>query len=145
MKHTLFLSLSLCFVCTILQAQTDTLKTYKPFVGHFFCEDTGVHIYLNLYEATLEAPNFSFLGKMNGYMLGNIYGTWMTTNHKVNNKKATIRFVNDIGSDTQTVDFTQVNDSVFIYRTIGSNTIRRAVGHKLVKVTGDMTFVKQQK
>lgn len=112
----------------------------RPFAGHFFCQETGVHIYLNLYEATLEAPGFSFLGKMNGYMNGNIYGTWMLISHTIDRTKATLRFSNDIGSDSQTVEFTQTADSTFSYHAVGGNAIRRAVGNKLVKTTGDMTF-----
>lgn len=51
----------------------------RPFEGHYYCKETGVNMYLNLYEETLEAPGFSFLGKMNGYMKDGIYGTWMIT------------------------------------------------------------------
>lgn len=115
-------------------------QSSRPFAGHYFCEATGVHLYLDLYEATLEAPGFSFLGKMNGYMNGNIYGTWMLIDHTIKDTKATLRFSNDIGSDSQTVEFTQTSDSTFSYHAVGGNAIRRAVGNKLVKTTGDMEF-----
>lgn len=114
----------------------------RPFVGHFFCKETGTHIYLNLYEATLTAPGFSFLGKMNGYMNGDIYGTWMLISHKIKGKKATLRFSNDIGADSQNIEFTQTSDSTYSYHAIDGNAIRKAVGRKLVKVVSDMTFRK---
>lgn len=123
---------------TQLRAQNNT--TLRPFEGHFYCKDTGVHIHLNLYEANLEAPGFSFLGKMNGYMSGGIYGTWMLISHQLKGKKALLRFSNDIGSDSQDIEFTQITDSTYTYRAINGNAIRRAVGRKLVKVTGDMQF-----
>lgn len=112
----------------------------RAFEGHFFCKETGVNMYLNLYEEKLEAPGFSFLGKMHGYMKDGIYGTWMVTKCSVKKNTAHIRFSNDIGSDAQDIEFTLNNDSTYTYRAIGNNAIRRAVGRKLVKVTGDMLF-----
>lgn len=133
------------FVCFNLSSwgQTmDSLSASRPFAGHFYCAETDTHIYLNLYEETLTAPGFSFLEKMHGYMNGGIYGTWMLISHKTNGKKATLRFSNDIGSDSQNIEFTQTSDSTFTYHAVGGNAIRRAVGRKLVKVTDSMLFKK---
>lgn len=119
-------------LCTIAQ---------RPFEGHFFCKETGVNLYLNLYEETLEAPGFSFLGKMNGYMKDGIYGTWMVIKSNIkSDNKAIVRFSNDIGSDSQDIELTLNADSTYTYRAVGGNAIRRAVGRKLVKVAGEMTF-----
>lgn len=85
-------------------------------------------------------PNFAFLGKMHGYMDGDIYGTWMLVKHKVEGNKALLRFSNDIGSDSQDIEFVQISDSVYTYHTTGGNAIRRAEGRRLVKITGDMKF-----
>lgn len=114
----------------------------RPFEGHFFCKATGVSLFLNLYEEDVVVPNFSFLGKMNGYMRGNIYGTWMLVKHEVKGRTALLRFSNDIGSDTQEVEFVQKTDSLYTYHAKGSNVIRRAVGRNLVKVAADMEFVR---
>uniref|UniRef100_UPI003FF00F76 hypothetical protein n=1 Tax=Alloprevotella sp. TaxID=1872471 RepID=UPI003FF00F76 len=119
------------------------LLAQRPFEGHFYCKETGVNMYLNLYEETLLAPGFSFLGKMHGYMKDGIYGTWMITKFNIKDQKATIRFSNDIGSDSQDIEFTQKSDSLYTYHAVGANSIRRAVGRKLVKVTGDMVFVRK--
>lgn len=130
-------TLLLSFICSI------PLWAQRPFEGHFFCKEVGVNMYLNLYEETIEAPGFSFLGKMHGYMRDGIYGTWMITQCKIKGNKATIRFSNDIGSDAQDIEFTMQPDSTYTYRAIGGNAIRRAVGRKLVKVTGEMRFVRK--
>lgn len=119
-------------------SQADTLV--RPFEGHFHCKETGMDLYLNLYEKTLTAPGFDFLGTMHGYMSGNIYGTWMLTRHEIKGKTAHLRFSNDIGSDAQDIEFTQTSDSTYQYRATGGNAIRRAVGRKLVKVTDLMEF-----
>lgn len=118
-------------------------SSLQPFSGHFFCKETGVNMYLNLYEETIEIPKLSFLGKMYGYMQDGIYGTWMIVKKEIKDNQAIIRFSNDIGSDSQDIVFTQINDSVFHYRTKGGNAIRRAEGKKLVKVTDEMTFIKK--
>jgi hypothetical protein len=125
------------------QSTAGTAKTAaaQPFKGHFVCKEHGVHLHLNLYEADLTAPGFSFLGKLNGYMDGNIYGTWMLTRHEVKDGKARLRFANDIGSDTQDAELTLTSDSTFHYRAIGGNAVRRAVGRKLVKTEGSMDFI----
>jgi len=135
MKRTLSLLLFLFPLLAIAQTQQ-----LRPFEGHFHCSETGVDIYLNLYEENVSVPGFSFLGKMHGYMKGNIYGTWMLVKHEVEGQTAHLRFSNDIGSDTQEIEFRQLNDSTYSYHTQGGNAIRRAVGRKLVKVTGEMEF-----
>ena len=122
-------------VVTFISAQQ-----IRPFEGHYYCKETGVNMYLNLYEETLEAPGFSFLGTMNGYMKDGIYGTWMITKCTIKKNTAIIRFSNDIGSDAQDIEFTLNNDSTYSYHAVGGNAIKRAVGRKLVKVTGDMVF-----
>ena len=132
------LCMIVAFACSSIM-----LLAQRPFEGHFYCKETGVNMYLNLYEETLLAPGFSFLGKMHGYMKDGIYGTWMITKFNIKDQKATIRFSNDIGSDSQDIEFAQKSDSLYTYHAVGGNSIRRAVGRKLVKVTGDMVFVRK--
>lgn len=131
------------YILTLLIAVMGNVLLWaqRPFEGHFFCKETGVNMYLNLYEETLTAPGFEFLGPMHGYMKDGIYGTWMITKFTIkDDNKAVIRFSNDIGSDSQDIEFTQKTDSTYTYHAIGGNSIRRAVGRKLVKVTGEMVF-----
>lgn len=135
------LLLLLCLLPWSSHAQTaHSTAAQRPFEGHFYCKETGTNIYLNLYEETLEAPGFAFLGKMNGYMCGSIYGVWMLIKHEVKGTRALLRFSNDIGSDSQDIEFTQTSDSTYTYRAVGGNAIRKAVGRKLVKVPADMRF-----
>ena len=132
----------LCMI-VVFACSSIMLLAQRPFEGHFYCKETGVNMYLNLYEETLLAPGFSFLGKMHGYMKDGIYGTWMITKFNIKDQKATIRFSNDIGSDSQDIEFIQKSDSLYTYHAVGANSIRRAVGRKLVKDTGDMVFVRK--
>lgn len=137
---------TVCFliVSVVLYAAHPRQEEGRPFSGHFYCKGTDVNIYLNLYERNLKAPGFDFLGEVNGYMAGNgIYGTWLLTRYEVKGNKAMLRFSNDIGSDAQDVEFVQINDSTYTYKALKGNALRKAVGRKLVKVVGDMTFLRK--
>ena len=138
LRHIILLLLTLA----TLTARAQAGMADQPFKGHYFCRETGLHMVIDLYEPTLEAPGFSFLGKMHGYMQGGIYGTWKITRFKIKDNKATLRFSNDIGSDSQDIEFCQLTDSTYSYRAVNGNAIRRAEGRKLVKVTGEMEFVR---
>lgn len=129
--------MGLCSLALSAQSAVDSLKTY-PFRGHFHNAENNLHVYLDLYNLSLEAPGFGFLGKVGGYMNGRIYGTWMLTESTIKKKKAILRFSNDIGSDSQTVEFSFLNDSTFHFRTVGGNALRMAVKRKLEKYPGEM-------
>ncbi len=112
-----------------------------PFKGRFFCEETKITLNLDLYEESLEAPGLGFLGKVHGYMTGRgVYGTWLVNSFEIKDKEATLRMSDDMGADSQTIVFTQVSDSIFLYAAKGGNNIRKAQGRKLVKVADTMKF-----
>ncbi len=115
----------------------------KLFKGNFYNEENRVSITLDLYAATLYAPNYGFLGELNGYMNGSgIYGIWFITDYKVKDNMAILRMTNDIGSDAQTIHFLQLNDSTFSYQAVDGNEVKKAVGRRLVRIPEKMTFRK---
>ena len=132
----------LLFFCALMLAggQLSAQTADRPFKGRFYNEENRIYLTLDLYEATLDAPGLSFLGKMNGFMNGNIYGIWLLTSHKIEGKTATLRFSNDQGSDAQTVRLTAQSDSVMIDKALNGNSIRRVEKRKLVKIPSEMTF-----
>lgn len=132
----------LLFFCALMLAggQLSAQTADRPFKGRFYNEENRIYLTLDLYEATLDAPGLSFLGKMNGFMNGNIYGVWLLTSHKIEGKTATLRFSNEQGSDAQTVRLTAQSDSVLIYKALDGNSIRRVEKRKLVKIPSEMTF-----
>lgn len=141
-KRILF-CLGLLITAQVLSTSAQSIineQQKRPFEGHFYCPETDVHIYLNLYEENIEVPGFSFLGCTHGYMNGRIYGTWMLVRHSIDQQTATLRFSNDIGSDTQVVRFTQNPDSTYTYQALHGNAVRQAIGRRLVKTTGHMIF-----
>ena len=132
----------LLFFCALMLAggQLSAQTADRPFKGRFYNEENRIYLTLDLYEATLDAPGLSFLGKMNGFMNGNIYGIWLLTSHKIEGKTATLRFSNDQGSDAQTVRLIALSDSVLTYKAVDGNSIRRVEKRKLVKIPSEMTF-----
>lgn len=122
----------------------DTLSQTARFNGVFFNEQSGLYIYLNLDEETLEIPDMSFIGKVSGYMNGRIYGVWILTKHEVKENQAVLRFTNDIGSDSQTISLTACEDGTFFYQTIDGNAVRRVEGRRLVKIPGSMPMKKKK-
>ena len=124
-------------------ASVPTSADTRLLSGRFYSKPLGVKLHLNLFEANLEAPGYSFLGPMHGYIEGGIYGTWMITRFTISQKGVRIRFINDIGSETQEVDFSPDGEGRYVLRTVGSNAFRKAVGRKLVKVDDVFVFERQ--
>lgn len=121
------------------------LKAYmqaaKPFKGRFVCDANKITMQLDLYETSLEAPGLSFLGKVNGYMHGaGVYGVWLLTGFSVKDGTATLRMSNDTGSDSQTIEFKMQTDSLFHYKAVGGNAVKKAQGRRLVKIEPEMDF-----
>lgn len=124
--------------------RADSVIAGQPFKGTFYCAETRVSIILDLYEQSIKIPGYDFFGQTNGYMRGNtnadLYGIWMLTDFKIKGKTALLRFSNDMGSDSQTIEFTEQSDGTFRYKTTGGNEIRKAVKRKLVKISDTMVF-----
>ena len=84
-------------------------------------------------------------GPMNGYMNGNVYGIWMVTSCKVEDEKtATLRLSNDLGSETQQVRLTVENDSTYQFEQEDGAVIKKVVNRKLVKIPKKLTFIRQK-
>ena len=125
---------------TLAMARMTAQTAGQPFKGRFYNAENRVYLTLDLYEATLEAPGLSFLGKLNGFMNGNIYGIWLLTKYDVKGNTATLRFSNDQGSDAQTIRLTALSDSLILYKAVGGNDVRRVENRKLVKIPSEMEF-----
>ncbi len=113
----------------------------SPFRGTFVSDEAHITIRLNPQEETIEVPGLGFLDKTHGYMAGTgVYGTWLVTSCKTEKKTLLLRLSNDMGSDSQTVHFRQLNDSVYEYSAVGPNAVRRAKGRRLVKADNVIHF-----
>ena len=58
-------------------------------------------------EESIQVPGMEMFGPMNGYLGGDIYCVWSVTSFKIQDDKvATLRLSNDLGSETQKAKFT---------------------------------------
>ena len=138
MLRTLTLTMLLTLSAVVSAQSLD-----QPFKGHFVNRENNVHLHIDLYEESLIAPGYSFLGSVPGYINGTVYGTWLMVSHKVkNNRQATLRFSNDIGSDAQNIEIEILNDSTLSYRATGSAVIKKVVNRKLVKIPTQFKMVR---
>ena len=130
MKHFLSLIVFL-FGISVMQAQ-------GPWKLNLYSADEDVRLNINLYEETIPVPGMEMFGPQNGYLGGNIYCVWTVTSFKIHDDKtATLKLSNDLGSETQKVTLTQQSDSIYLLRFDGTNVVKRAVGRKLVKIPSE--------
>lgn len=122
------------------------------FTGDFTNDETGFRLHLNLDEEAIEIPGMSFLGLTNGYLDGktnnHVYSVWMLLKYEMNadGRKVKLRFSNDIGSDSQDVELTLIDDDTIKYEALGINSIRKVEGgKKLVKTPSSMILNRKKK
>lgn len=135
MRHLskIFFSLlaSLCFV--------SSMHAEGPWKFKLLCPEEDIHLHIDLYEETIKVPGMEMFGPQNGYLGGNVYGVWTVTSFKIQDDKvATLKISNDLGSETQKLVLTQYSDSIYTLRFDGTNVVKRAIGRKLVKIPGEI-------
>lgn len=154
MKQLITLILALCCSTLALYAQdncctgdsvANSQQSCSFFTGEFVSDETGLQMHLNLDEEDILIPGMSFLGPTNGYIDGktnnHVYGVWMLLRFTVEGNKAKLRFTNDIGSDSQDIVLTRIDDNTIDYKTVGPGVITKVEGgRKLVKIATSMTL-----
>ena len=109
------------------------------------CPEEKINLVMNLYKEDIEVPGMEMFGPMNGYLGGNIYGVWSITSFKIeNDRNVSLRVSNDLGSETQAIQITQQNDSVWKMEFTGHNVVKRVNGKKLVKIPSVFLMKKKE-
>ncbi len=117
----------------------------RPFKCSLYDLENKINLHIDLYEESINVPGMEMFGPMNGYMNGNVYGIWMVTSCKVEDEKtATLRLSNDLGSETQQVRLTVENDSTYQFEQEDGAVIKKVVNRKLVKIPKKLTFIRQK-
>lgn len=122
-----------------------TLTTYAqtPFKCKLYDKENRINLVINLYEESVPVPGLDMFGPLNGYMNGNIYGIWMITSCKVKNEKeATIRLSNELGSENQEIELSVENDSIFRAKLKDGVSVKKVINKKLVKIPKELIFKK---
>lgn len=127
---------------TLIMASAYFIKGIaEPWKKRLYCDDQKIRLYMDLYDETVDVPGMSDFGPMNGYLGGNIYGTWMITSFQIkSDSKATLHLSNDFGSETQEAQLTCQGDTIYTLELKGSTVVKRVDGKKLVKIDPKMKF-----
>ncbi len=138
-----------CLTTLLVCLSTGILIAGQPFKGSYYDPENKISFHIDLYEETVNVPGMEMFGPMHGYMSGtngSVYGVWMITTSKVENedKEATIRLSNDLGSETQEARLALLNDSIMTFEQQGSIVIKKVVNRKLVKIPRKLIFKKIQ-
>jgi hypothetical protein len=117
---------------------TDDIRSSKAvdslYVGSFYNADQGVTLTINLIDTCVVAPNYEFLGKLNGYLWGNLHESWFITSYQLKEGKATLHLSNEMGSEDQVLLLTALDHSQIKMDIEGSNGLRRVEHRKWVKL-----------
>lgn len=124
------------FILFALFIGTLACNAATPWKLHLFNKTEEIEMHIDLYEETIDVPGMDMFGPMNGYIGGNgIYGKWMVTSFDIkDDKTATLRVSNDLGSETQSVLLTWQNDSTYMMELQGGVVVKKVVNRKLVKI-----------
>ena len=135
-KHIAVLVLCACSMAALAQG---------PWKMKLTCPEEKIDLFMDLYEESIKVPGMEMFGPMNGYLGGNIYGVWTITSFQIDSdKSASMRVSNDLGSETQKIQVTQLNDSTWKMEFIGRNVVKRVNGKKLVKIPSTYLMKKQE-
>lgn len=124
-----------CFLITYAA----TMMAQGPWKLKLNCPTEKINLKIDLYEESIPVPTMEDFGPMNGYMDGNIYGVWTVTSFDIkDDKTAILNLSNDLGSETQPTQLTQLTDTTWSLKLLGRPVMKRAVGRKLVKIPTEL-------
>ena len=146
MKKLIFfvLFLSALFFNLIPNSLYASSEAERPFEGIFYNKENNVTVTLNLYDTVLVTPGYEFLGKVPGFIIGDIHETWFATSYEIREGKALIHFSNEMGSDDQDVLFTPQDSMHLDYEIQGKNCIRKVQNRKWACLPAKMIFERRK-
>lgn len=118
-----------------LQAAMLTLHAQRPFDGIYRNAELDIQAELNLYDKTMAVPDAED-EKCYGYLRGKLNGVWAIMKViSLDEKSATVRLVNDLGYEAQTVELTcNPADRVVTVRLVKDNNMKALKDRKYVKL-----------
>lgn len=122
----------------VVCAQNETPQPWKITLQN---TELNLRMQIDLYEETVNVPSMDMFGPMNGYIAGSLCNVWSLTSFKIkDDKTATLRFSNDLGSETQDCILTHENDSTYRLDLKGGVHLRKVVDRKYVKMPPTINF-----
>lgn len=115
----------------------------EQFQGMWQCEALKATMVMNLLEKKIPLKDFEGEDTY-GYVKGELNGTWvMLKVKKLEEKKALVRMVSDIGYDAQDVEFCLVDENTMEMRLLGEQVMKTTERGKYVKMPKVSVFKKE--
>lgn len=115
----------------------------EQFQGMWQCEALKATMVMNLLEKKIPFKDFEGEDTY-GYVKGELNGTWvMLKVKKLEEKKALVRMVSDIGYDAQDVEFCLVDENTMEMRLQGEQVMKTTERGKYVKMPKVSVFKKE--
>ena len=114
----------------------------EQFKGMWRCDALQGTMLINLTEKNIMLKDFEG-EETYGYLKGQLNGTWVILKVKeLNDKRALVRMVSDIGYDAQDVEFRLLDDKTMEMRLVGDQIMKTIDKGKYVKMPKVVVFKK---
>ena len=126
------------FLCSVkLYSQTDSLR----FRAYLFNKEYNVYMQINFCDNNIFIPGLDILGQIPGYLgkEGSSF-VWPVIDVSINGNKATLKMVNDMGSEDLEATLTCNNDSVYTLRQERGSTLKVAGKGKWIRLPKELMF-----
>lgn len=131
------------FMIGMLALVTMSGWAQEQFQGMWQCEALKATMVMNLLEKKIPLKDFDGEDTY-GYVKGELNGTWvMLKVKKLEEKKALVRMVSDIGYDAQDVEFRLVDENTMEMRLQGEQVMKTTEKGKYVKMPKVSVFKKE--
>ena len=128
-------------LCVMFAAATGWAQ--EQFKGMWQCEDLRAAMLINLAEKNITLKDFEG-EETYGYLKGDFNGTWVILKvKKVEEKKALVRMVSDIGYDAQDVELRLTEEGTLEMKLVGEQVMRAVEKGKYVKMPKVTVFKKE--
>ena len=139
MKKTFFMFIFV--LVTTLQSMAQ-----EQFTGAWNCEALKASMVMDLQEKSIPLKDFDSDEDTYGYVKGQLNGTWVILKvKKLEEKRALVRMVSDIGYDAQDVEFRLLDDETMEMRLVGDQVMKTIDKGKYVKMPKAVVFKKSDK
>lgn len=127
MKRLALLLITLHVALLSMQAQ-------RPFEGLYRNAELDINAELNLYDKYIKVPGAED-ESCYGFLRGNLNGIWAVMKVvSMDEKKATVRLVNDLGFEAQTVELTVGDKGGLTVKLVKDNNMKAVKERKYVKL-----------
>ena len=135
------LSLTLCIICALCQAQSDK----QVFRAYLYNAEYEVYLRIDFYNESIEVPGNELYGQLPGFLgKKNNSFCWPITAAKLKDETtAELSLINDFGSEDLTATLKQENDSIYVLHQVKGSTLKVPKNGKWQKLPKTLPFIRK--